>query len=80
MSEKPSGREFSIPPALHVELVRLASAVMLKRAELEAAQLRQELAVRRVIEQVGALGEDAAIDLDVGVVRIGSIPGGRSSP
>ncbi len=62
--------EIRIPPAVHLELVQLAHAVALKRAELENAQLRQELAVRRAVQALGAVGEKVTIDLDAGTIRI----------
>ena len=62
--------QITIPIGSRIELIQLASSVALKRAELEVAQLRQELAVFRLIEVLGIGGKKLSIDLDAGFVHI----------
>jgi len=63
-------RPIPLPHAVHMELVKLSNAVSVKRVELENAQLREELAIRRILDALGLSGQKVRVDLDTGLVDI----------
>jgi len=59
-----------LPHAVHMDLARLGSTVALKRVELENALLREELAIRRVLDAFGLSGQKVRLDLDSGMIHL----------
>lgn len=53
-----------------VDLLRHAHNVEAKRLELENARLRQEIAIRRVLDTMGLGGKRVEIDLETRHVRL----------
>jgi hypothetical protein len=79
MSAETSSSPIALTGPVHADLVRLASAVSLKQVELENAQLRQELAIRRVLDALGLAGQKVRVDLDGGVIHVLREMGGAPS-
>ncbi len=69
-SDPSSARPMQLPHAIHLDLARLSNAVAVKRIELENAQLREELAIRRVLDALGLSGQKVQIDLDAGLIHV----------
>ncbi|PKN58501.1 MAG: hypothetical protein CVU56_05315 [Deltaproteobacteria bacterium HGW-Deltaproteobacteria-14] len=70
MSVDAADGAIALTAAAHLELQRLTQAVAHKRLELENAQLRAEVAFRRVLDELGLSGRDVRVDLDRGTVIV----------